>query len=500
MATGKRWPSLLLFLGLLCGCAKSTETVTCLKEAETATLGAMTGSTGALTAARQFPRAQIKRFDEAPDAVVALKSGQIAAMVIAESTASQVLKVSPELCLLPGKLLDENLAVAIKQGQNELRTEVNRVIAELKADGTLADLKKRWIKTSLDPYETLDIPVPEGGIPLRVGLSATLEPFSFIDENGRVAGHDSELSRLIGLELHRPIRFVKMKFMALIPALQSGKIDLIVSNMTATDERRKTVDFSQPYFVDAQVLLVRKAKQSCLNSLPFVASIINGVENNLIRENRYLLILGGLKVTVLIAILSTIYGTLLGAGVCFMRMSKKKMLCIPAKIYISIVRGTPVLVILMLTFYVVFASVDLSPIAVAVIAFGANFGAYTAEIFRTGIEGIDRGQSEAGIAMGFSRIGTFRHIILPQTVRRILPVYKGEFISLVKMTSIVGYVAVQDLTKASDIIRSRTFDAFFPLVLVALLYFLISWGLIHIVEYFECISDPKYKRAKGARS
>jgi polar amino acid transport system substrate-binding protein len=139
----------------------------------------------------------------------------------------------------------------------------------------------------------------------------------------------------------------------------------------------------------------------------------------------------------------------------------------------------------MLIFYVVFASVNINPVIVAVIAFGMNFAAYTAEIFRTGIEGVEKGQTEAGISLGFTRTSTFLHIVLPQMVRRILPVYKGEFISLVKMTSIVGYIAVQDLTKASDIIRSRTFDAFFPLVMVAILYFLISWALMQAMGWLE---------------
>ncbi|MFZ2171365.1 MAG: amino acid ABC transporter permease, partial [Methylococcaceae bacterium] len=149
---------------------------------------------------------------------------------------------------------------------------------------------------------------------------------------------------------------------------------------------------------------------------------------------------------------------------------------------------------LMLIFYVVFASVDINPVLVAIIAFGMNFAAYVSEIFRTGIEGVDKGQTEAGIAMGFTKLKTFLFIVLPQTVQRILPVYKGEFISLVKMTSIVGYIAVQDLTKASDIIRSRTFDAFFPLIMIAILYFAISWILMQSLDYLERITDPKHKR------
>ena len=228
----------------------------------------------------------------------------------------------------------------------------------------------------------------------------------------------------------------------------------------------------------------------------FLQSITSSFRSNIIQENRYLLIWDGLKTTVAISVLATIFGTLLGAVVCFMRMSKNSVLNLTARIYISILRGTPVLVLLMLIFYVVFASVNISPVLVAVIAFGLNFAAYSAEIFRTGIEGVAIGQSEAGISLGFTRVATFRNIILPQTVQRILPVYKGEFISLVKMTSIVGYIAVQDLTKASDIIRSRTFDAFFPLVMVAILYYLISWVLMQSLEYLERRTDPKLKRRK----
>jgi len=143
--------------------------------------------------------------------------------------------------------------------------------------------------------------------------------------------------------------------------------------------------------------------------------------------------------------------------------------------------------------------VDVNPILVAILAFGMNFAAYVSEIFRAGIEGIDKGQREAGLAMGFTPLQTFAFIVLPQTVPRILPVYRGEFISLVKMTSVVGYIAVQDLTKASDIIRSRTFDAFFPLLMVAVLYFAIAWVLMQALEYLERRTDPKRSRAAVAR-
>lgn len=230
-------------------------------------------------------------------------------------------------------------------------------------------------------------------------------------------------------------------------------------------------------------------------NLPFFHSVADSFYRNVIFENRYLLIVDGLKTTVVISILASALGTVLGGLICFMRMSASGVLSIPARVYIALLRGTPVLVVLMISYYVVFASVNISPVLVAVIAFGLNFAAYVAEIYRSGIEGVDRGQAEAGIAMGFTRIGTFRTIILPQMVRRILPVYKGEFISLVKMTSIVGYIAVQDLTKASDIIRSRTFDAFFPLVMVAIIYFLISWLLMQSLGSIERCTTSRSRNA-----
>ena len=141
------------------------------------------------------------------------------------------------------------------------------------------------------------------------------------------------------------------------------------------------------------------------------------------------------------------------------------------------------LVLLMIMFYVVFAGTSIDAVVVSVITFGMNFAAYVSEMFRSSIESVDKGQTEAGIALGFTPVRTFCHIIVPQAFKQVLPVYKGELISLVKMTSIVGYIAVQDLTKIGDIIRSRTFDAFFPLIMVAILYFVLSWLFTAVLDF-----------------
>jgi polar amino acid transport system substrate-binding protein len=229
--------------------------------------------------------------------------------------------------------------------------------------------------------------------------------------------------------------------------------------------------------------------------LAFLDPMIAGFTRNVLAEQRYMLILDGIKTTGIISIWAVLWGTIFGGLICRMRMAKSFWLVLPAKIFIAFTRGTPLLVILMIAFYVVFAAVNISPVAVAVIAFAANFAAYSAEIYRSGIDGVDHGQTEAALALGFTGTQSFAYVVAPQALLRILPVYKGEVINLVKMTSVVGYIAVQDLTRAADIIRSRTFDAFFPLVMVAMLYFLISWTLLLSLTELEKRLNPRRKRA-----
>ncbi|MAT56634.1 MAG: amino acid ABC transporter [Ignavibacteriae bacterium] len=740
----KKTTILLLLLSIIAitfiSCSEEEKTFSKLDDLDNAIIGAMTGSTGEHLSLTRFPDATTKSFDDIMDGIAALISGQIDAVITAYPTALNVVKRNNNLTIISEPVDYENTAIAVKKGNEELLNSVNKIIDKFKADGTFDDLKRRWLKKDLSPYETVEIILPKEGEVLRIGTSATREPFCFVDENRNVTGHDGEFALRIARELNRPIQFVDMKFSALIPALQSGKIDMIVAGMTATEERAKSVNFTTSYFQNSQVMIVRISeirhlekptslqrtindfknkrigvllgsthdtyalnnlkeatvfqyktppeivlavktgkvdaaiyttetlneifkkepnleligdtlfavpvamgfnkknnklknefnkfleeikqngvydnminrwiiegrqempnvpnekrkgvltvgivsdkglpyaivkdnrvigldiefverfaaylgKELKLSDMEFGSLIIAAVSNkidmiastlmiteerkkqvdfsepytklgaslfalkqiqevesksffedtfiediaesfhsNIIQENRYLLILDGLQTTIIISILATIFGTILGGLICFMRMSKRSYLLIVSKVYISILRGTPVLVVLMIIFYVVFASVDIDPVFVAVIAFGLNFAAYVSEMFRTGIESIDKGQTEAGIAIGFTKVKTFIYIILPQAVRRILPVYKGEMISLVKMTSIVGYIAVQDLTKASDIIRSRTFDAFFPLIMVAVLYFLISWLLMLSLGYIERKSNPKLSR------
>ena len=212
--------------------------------------------------------------------------------------------------------------------------------------------------------------------------------------------------------------------------------------------------------------------------------------NNFIAEDRWKYIWDGLGVTLKVTFFAVLLGIVLGFLVAIVRSTydrtgKLKLLNAICKLYLTVFRGTPVVVQLLIIYFVIFGSVDISKILVAVLAFGINSGAYVAEIFRSGIMSIDNGQFEAGRSLGFNYTQTMVHIIMPQAFKNVLPALGNEFISLLKETSVSGYIALQDLTKGGDIIRRRTYDAFMPLIAVAAIYLvmvLIFSKLVSILE------------------
>lgn len=211
---------------------------------------------------------------------------------------------------------------------------------------------------------------------------------------------------------------------------------------------------------------------------------------NLVKNNRYIYIVDGLSNTMIITLCATLLGIILGLIVAIIRTTydntkKLKFLNAICQVYITIIRGTPVLIQLMLLYFCIFTSRDVSKLMVAILGFGINSGAYVSEVFRSGLMSIDSGQMEAGRSLGLSYLDTMRYIIVPQAIKVVLPTLGNEFIVLIKETSVAGYIAVQDLTKAGDIIRSQTYDAWTPLLIVAGIYLLLTFVFSTIVKNFE---------------
>ena len=211
---------------------------------------------------------------------------------------------------------------------------------------------------------------------------------------------------------------------------------------------------------------------------------------NFISEDRWKYILDGLGVTLQVTFFAVLMGIVLGLLIAIIRSThdktgKLKVLNAICQLYLTIIRGTPVVVQLLIIYFVIFGSVDISKVVVAVLAFGINSGAYVAEIFRSGIMSIDKGQFEAGRSLGFNYAQTMIYIIMPQAFKNVLPALGNEFIVLLKETSVSGYIALQDLTKGGDIIRSRTYNAFMPLLAVAVIYLVLVMIFTKLVNVLE---------------
>ena len=214
------------------------------------------------------------------------------------------------------------------------------------------------------------------------------------------------------------------------------------------------------------------------------------IYQSLFYDNRYKFLLEGLLNTIIIAVFSVIIGIVIGVAVSLIRNNydknnKMKILNFIAKWYVDVIRGTPIILQLMIIYYVMFKSVDVSVVLVGILAFGINSGAYVSEIIRAGIQSIPEGQTEAGYALGLKYGQVMRYIVLPQAFRNILPALGNEFITLIKETSVGAYIGIIELTKASDIIASRTYDYFFPLILVAIIYLIMTFGLSKGVQALE---------------
>lgn len=213
--------------------------------------------------------------------------------------------------------------------------------------------------------------------------------------------------------------------------------------------------------------------------------MFQSIYDTMIAGQRYVLILQGLGVTLLIAICAIIIGTILGCILALMKISDNRILRGIGTLYTTVLRGLPLATQLMIFYFVVFAPLHLPKLLVAILAYGLNSGAYCTEIFRAGIQGVDIGQTEAGRSLGLSKRQTLFKIILPQAVKAVLPTYTSEFIVLIKETSVASFIAVMDMTKAGDMIRNATYNAWIPLMTCAIIYLILTLGLTKVFDVFE---------------
>lgn len=436
---------------------------------------------------------------------------------------------------------------------------------------------------------------------LRVGLSADYAPMEFehtVNGKTEYAGVDIDLAKKIAKDNNLKLKIVNMSFDSLLGALKTGKIDIIISGMTSTPERKKQVDFSDSYMMTKNIMLVKKDKVNeykdikdfnnkkvgaqkgteqekiaqteienasitSLSRLPDVilALKIGKVEgavvekpvaeaylkqnpklgisnvkfneeekdtviavpkdspkllsqiNKTIKEvkdkgliDKYMtnaanamnddsgfiskygsFFLKGIKITILISLIGVALGSILGAFVALMKLSKIKIISWIASIYIEILRGTPMLVQVFIVFFGITAALglDISALVCGTIALVINSSAYIAEIIRAGINAVDKGQMEAARSLGLNYRQTMKSVIMPQAIKNILPALGNEFVTLIKESSIVSTIGVGEIMFNAQVVQGISFDPFTPLIVAAALYFVLTFVLTRIMNMIE---------------
>ena len=507
----KLFTTILSFLILfLVGCSSTTSTTqTTLdftyhltkeeldEKLSTAKIGVLTGGIDEIYIREDYPDADVYAFSTNTDILAALDANKIDYGVLAEAQASRSIEENNykyEYC--DSFLYSNHVCVALTKGNDELVSKLNECIEELRNDGTIDALNEKWCIDS--DYTPSDIPevTDEDAPVLRVAVDIASEPYSFL-YNGKITGFDCEVIERVAYMLNMRIEYQTMSFGSVIPSIVSGKSDIALG-LVDTEERKKEVDFTVPYFLGD---LVAVSKRENVVTPSFFDNLSKNFTGTFITENRWQLFVSGIGVTIIISICSFILATIIGALLCLMLISKNKALNKIASTYSKIATGIPILVWLMILYYIIFKSIDISGIVVAIITFSLQTGAYLSSIFKTGIDSIDKGQEEAAKSLGFNDMQIFTKIILPQAALNIFDLYEGEFVSLVKTTSIVGYIAINDLTKVSDIVRSRTYQAFFPLVATAIIYFIVTYIFIILLNLLRKKMNPKLRKTilKGVK-
>ncbi|MCL2064820.1 MAG: ABC transporter permease subunit [Candidatus Cloacimonetes bacterium] len=377
-------------------------------------------------------------------------------------------------------------AISINQ---DIIERFNLFLREIKNDGTFDEIQSKW----LGPDANYDAPMPEINInpdeivgTIILATHGGAVPFAFFGANRELRGYDIELVFRFAEHERLEVEIHDMDFSALVPYIISGRADLGIGSISYTEERMKSVIFTEPIYEDMLSIIILNPSKKIKREIKLVAFytwIKTGVERNLITDNRYKMIIDGLKVTMLIALCAQLLGTIFGGFICYVLERKNRLIKKLGILYCGLINGTPMVVLLMITYYIIFGGTTLSNVFIAIMAFTMMTGATVAQIMKGAIETVDPVEIEAARSIGYSAFRAFIKVTLPQAVKRAIPSYTKGFVELVKATAIVGFIAIQDLTRAGDIIRSRTYDAYFPLLFIALIYLIVTTVCVIIFKY-----------------
>ncbi|MBR1442104.1 MAG: ABC transporter permease subunit, partial [Firmicutes bacterium] len=451
-------------------------------------IGAISGSELSDLPAKEFPESEIVGFNSFAEVFAALESGKVDVASVYLTHIDMLNENYGDIGFFTEPFFRVEYGFGMRPDEKgvKLKNEFNAFIKKLSESGELSNISEKWANMTEDKDARLNYTFSgENGV-LRVATTGTWFPMSYYSGT-ELTGRFIELVDMFCVEYGYTPEFECVDYPTEIAGLTSGTYDIVADTVYITPERLEKINITTP-LIAADMYMVRKEtpKTTTISKASaFADKMIRGFRTNFIREDRYKMFFNGLKTTIILALASCIIGTLLGILICRMRMSKNAFATAFARIYIKMIQGIPILVLLMVLYYIIFNNDKVSALQVCILGFSLDFAAYTSEIFRSGIEAVPPGQARAAKALGFTPFHGFIKVVLPQALRHIIPIYSGQLVSMVKLTSVAGYISVLELTKVTDIIRSRTFDAFFPLFTTAAIYFIMSYVLIWILKFIS---------------
>ena len=440
----------------------------------------------------RVPDAVFQYYTMPNDMILALQSGKVDAYLIEEVSYGVQKKNHPDLAVLeePAGYINATCIIGNNERQDTLLSQLNQFIADSWENGLLDELYDYWI-ADFDPVnDKCDITgfTGENGV-ISVAVEGGYEPFSFIS-NGNISGFDVDFICRFAREYGYTPEFYEVPFEAIAPGVESGKYD-IGMNIVVSAERNETGTLSDVYYTTPIRLVIMGEDES---ELTFFQQLGESFNKTFIREGRWKLFVEGAGITILITVTSIIAGTILGFIIYMLCRKGGVVMNKGTSLFLWLIHGMPTVLLLMILYYIVFGSSSLSGTWVSVVGFSLMFACSMIDMLRVGCNAIGKGQFEASTALGYSERQSFFKIILPQAAQHFLPLYRNDVVTLIKETSVVGYIAVLDLTKISDLVRSRTYEAFFPLIVTAIMYFIISAVLTKLVTLVEHSIDPKRRK------
>ncbi len=444
----------------------------------------------------RWPDAQFIYPDTISDMVQLLRQGKVDAFILPKVFVDSLLQegvhdiepLSPPLGEIPSAFLFPK-----SEKGNRLAGQMNEFLWRREADGTLKALREKWFSGN-NGKQHFERPALTGENGTLTAVSNGINmPFVYLKGN-TVIGYEMELFALFCADCGYDYKIeLAASFEGALVGVETGKYDIGINAIEITPQRREKFFFSSPTYVD-ECLVVVCADEG--TELGFFASLERKIKATLIDEGRWKMLAMGMGTTLLITACSALFGTVLGFFLCFLHRENIPAMNNAIRLVSRFFAGMPMMVLLMLFYYVVFGHAAIGGDAVAIVVFTITTGFDVFGMLQSGAASVPKGQMEAALALGFTERQAFRKFILPQAVLTFFPTYQASLVNLLKFTAIVGYIAVQDLTKMADLIRARTYDAFMPLIAISVLYLILAWLFMQLTERLLARLDPRRRTAE----